>query len=1030
MKPIHLRMSAFGAFAEEIEIPFDKIGNGGIFLICGDTGAGKTTIFDGICFALFGESSGMTRGVDTLRSDFASPDDKTSVSLSFAHKGKEYLVVRNPDYQRPKKTGTGTTKENKEAHLYNEERLLCSGYQQVSMEIETLLGVDAKQFKQIAMIAQGEFLKLLHANSVERGEIFQKVFHTKLFARFQQLLKEEEKRAKDCFDDSGKNIVQYLKQLFPQEKDEKNLLYRAQEWLTIAEGEQREAQEIIDKQDAEYAQLNEKINEQTEALALAQEKNDRLQMVRTLQEEKLRLAEKRDSMEQEQASLIRGRIAMDYIYPLDNECIQLSKKRSKVENSIQDNNIKSDKVEQMLVLLEEEKQSFEEREKRLEKQKQLHAKLTEELPYFERKEAIQKSLLEMEKTLTEHTRQSESLSKKQENLLVEKKEIEQTLNGKASVEKELFLLTQEISECEKEISALKTQLETQKQQFKLDEKIVRLREVYQNLNKDWKEKKAQADSAEQAFLAEQAGILATGLEEGLACPVCGATHHPKPARLTEGAPTEAVLKAKRATAEEAYSTCVEVAKEGVGLAERKEMLEKSMMQECRRLGVLPEAVEQGKNSREDENTQRKAKLSVLEGCMVSFGEKEKRLKGITSEWETMVEQLAILQKEIERNRQTIAGQKSEFSALESRLGTEGMEAVRGQIMKIEEDILNIGRKNTAFLENEKMVKEEQISLLTMKKELELQQIEVLNDAKEASEKLKKESEKRGFHTLEDYRGSLPESREVLEEAEKANRTYFSLLQENTEKLAMVQKNEGEASYINTAQLQEEKEVVEKMREALRQAHSKDSQAFAIRKNLIALAQIEQETYRKAEEAYLPILELSKTASGELSGQEKITFETFVQGFYFDQVLEMANLRFHEMTEGRYLLLRARSASNKQSRSGLEIEVMDYYTGKIRSVKSLSGGESFKASLSLALGLSDVIQSYAGGVEIQTMFIDEGFGALDEQSREQAVTMLQRLSDGNRLVGIISHVTELKDSIERKIVVLKSPKGSKISLELV
>ncbi|WP_157881694.1 SbcC/MukB-like Walker B domain-containing protein [Anaerotignum propionicum] len=202
---------------------------------------------------------------------------------------------------------------------------------------------------------------------------------------------------------------------------------------------------------------------------------------------------------------------------------------------------------------------------------------------------------------------------------------------------------------------------------------------------------------------------------------------------------------------------------------------------------------------------------------------------------------------------------------------------------------------------------------------------------------------------------------------------------------------------------------------------------AIREIALQKGRAELKIRQKLEKQYLPILELSKTANGELSGKDKITFESFVQGFYFDRVLRAANLRLGEMTEGRYRLFRAENASDKRSQSGLEMEVMDYYTGKSRSVKSLSGGEAFKASLSLALGLSDVIQSHAGGVQIDAMFIDEGFGALDEQSREQAVQVLQRLSYGNRLVGIISHITELKENIEKKILVQRSSKGSSVEV---
>ena len=237
MKPLEITVSAFGPYAGSVQIPLSKLGEQGIFLITGDTGAGKTTLFDAICFALFGEVSGSNREVDSLRSDFASPSTKTFVDLTFSHRGETYRILRNPAYLRPKKSGEGTTKETADATLWYPDGSVVSGAEKVKKAAETLLGIDAKQFKQIAMIAQGEFLKLLYADSVERGAIFRRVFHTDFYLAFQKKLKELEKERRTDFENSGQRLVTYVSQSGTEETDENTLLQRAEQFLTEAEAE-------------------------------------------------------------------------------------------------------------------------------------------------------------------------------------------------------------------------------------------------------------------------------------------------------------------------------------------------------------------------------------------------------------------------------------------------------------------------------------------------------------------------------------------------------------------------------------------------------------------------------------------------------------------------------------------------------------------------------------------------------------------------------------------------------------------------
>ena len=300
--------------------------------------------------------------------------------------------------------------------------------------------------------------------------------------------------------------------------------------------------------------------------------------------------------------------------------------------------------------------------------------------------------------------------------------------------------------------------------------------------------------------------------------------------------------------------------------------------------------------------------------------------------------------------------------------------------------------------------------------------------KQAKDAFLKTLEEQHFKDKEEFANALV-SRAVLEQAEEENRSYFTNLQTSKQNLENKQREAAGKTYQDLTELEERMERLRVEKEAMQEKVQEQKALWQTRKKAAESARKELQAWKKAEKDYLPIVELSKTANGELAQKDKIAFEQFVQGFYFDRILAAANLRFAEMTNGRYHLRRAEVAANKRSQSGLELEVMDYFTGKARGVKSLSGGEAFKASLSLALGLSDLIQQTAGGVEIKAMFIDEGFGALDEESREQAVRILQQLSYGDRMVGIISHVTELKESIEKKLIVKKSSRGSTVSLEV-
>lgn len=1028
MKPIHLTISAFGPFAETIEIPFSKLGAGGLFLVSGDTGAGKTTIFDAICFALFGETSGSNRGIDSVRSDFAQGNTKTYIELLFQHKGKIYRIVRNPAYRRPKKNGDGMTTEVAEAALFCQDETVSTGFVQVKKAVEELLSVDAKQFKQIAMIAQGEFLKLLYAESSERGAIFRKVFHTNTFADFQQRLKEMEKLNRAQFEDSEKRLLHYLQQLFHEESlDAKSLIYQAeaileQEEKTFADGQK----EVLHLKE-EKASLSKKEQELTRDISKGEINNKRIENLEKAKKELQQLTEKKEEQQEAQLSLLKQRIAQDYVLPLEKGMLHEKEMLAETETQTLAFRKKLSALYPVLKSIEDERKSQESAQPKLNEERIRLKKMENDFADYSRKEALQKEkvILKQEKEALEkdliaiqskikvlEDTISEVKTKLEEKPLLEKGELvlEQAKQGKKEREKRI----KQIISLQEALKVDEIALETLRKQYKLAEL-------------QWKETRHNREAIETAYLGEQAGILAEKLQKDTPCPVCGSLEHPRKAELSLSAPTEEEWKKSKVDEELAGANLQEIASKGKEHSARCQVQRENILKFCSEEATSVETIQEDLtciqkeiNSLELELKTHKSKLlelseleKVLEIEITSLADQKKQLEAIETKVKSNLEKFGLLQGEFISLEQRL---EKNTTAEQAKLAIDGLQRY---IDKADEEY-----KRILTLYQEK--KDEVQKLETRLEESRSMALQGEKRLKQAESLFYSMMEEKGFQTEEQYHLSLPASRETLEQEEQRIQAFFYQL---TQLENFVQRTElsEETKIYDLTKLQDEMNTITLRMKDIDDALEGLNGSNAIREIALQKGRAELKIRQKLEKQYLPILELSKTANGELSGKDKITFESFVQGFYFDRVLRAANLRLGEMTEGRYRLFRAENASDKRSQSGLEMEVMDYYTGKSRSVKSLSGGEAFKASLSLALGLSDVIQSHAGGVQIDAMFIDEGFGALDEQSREQAVQVLQRLSYGNRLVGIISHITELKENIEKKILVQRSSKGSSVEV---
>lgn len=1026
MKPIHLTISAFGPFAENVEIAFSKLGNGGLFLVSGDTGAGKTTIFDAICFALFGETSGSNRGIDSVRSDFADAKSKTYIELLFQHRGTEYRVIRNPAYRRPKKNGEGMTTEIAEASLFCGEQTLSTGFVQVRKAVEDLLSVDAKQFKQIAMIAQGEFLKLLYAESSERGAIFRKVFHTDIYSAFQQRLKEAEKQKRSEYEDSEKRLLHLLQQLsLHNEMDAKGMIYQAETILMEEEKILLKSQNEIKRIKEEKAGLAKKEQELTTLIGKGEINNKRIDDLEKAKKELYVFSEQKQVEKDKQNFLIKQRLAQDYVLPLEKTMLREIEVYEMAKKQVLDFSKKLDVLYPVLKEKENEKEIQECQQPKLNEEKIRLKKMQGDLAAYARKE----TLLQEKAVLEEKKLQLESQEKDiQELIISNEKEInkrKERLQEKPTLEKEELMISQAI-QTKKERQSRMMQIIAMQEELKKDESALEtLRTKYKKADKAWKEARRYCEEVESAFLAEQAGILAEKLQDGVACPVCGSLEHPKKAFLSQTAPTEEEWKKAKEKESSTHTILQSISLEGQGLLERCKLQKTTILKAISEESTTEQAFQTDLKSLEENIKTLKNNLLLQNKKITELITIEEMLEKINAKQERLKENLDTTQENIRKNIDHINLLQGEFTALEERLEKnitveQAKTAVETLQRYIEKSDKEYNRILTIFQEKKDEVQKLE-TRLEEAKNLEIQ-------GKKRAEKAKNDWNfmmlEKGFATEKEYRDHLPVSREKLEEEEKRNREFFNKLFQLEDFIQRADFGE-EIQKIDLSMLQKEKEDITNGIIALEHTLEELNSSIVIKKTVLEKAKEELYLRQKIEKQYLPIMELSKTANGELSGKDKITFESFVQAFYFDRVLRAANLRLSEMTEGRYRLIRAENASDKRSQSGLEMEVMDFFTGKRRSVKSLSGGEAFKASLSLALGLSDVIQSHAGGVQIDAMFIDEGFGALDEQSREQAVLVLQRLSYGNRLVGIISHITELKENIEKKILVQRGTSGSSV-----
>ena len=1078
MKPKKLTISAFGPYADRMDLDFTQLGGGGLYLITGDTGAGKTTIFDAITFALYGEASGEIRKGEMFRSKYAKPEVRTFVELTFTYRGKDYTVKRNPEYLRPKDRGQGMTTEKANAELiFPDERQPVTKSTEVTKAVTQLLGLDQRQFRQIAMIAQGDFQKLLLAGTADRSEIFRKMFHTEIYQELQNRLRDAAKARWKTYDEKKRSISQYLEGIvcpedavFQKElaklKKEKfdGEVMRGMELLALCI---EMDQERLSRLEEERSALGTQMEQQNRLLGKVKEsrkrQEEKAQKEKELEELIPEEAEKRQKSEQadREASVCKE---LEAQIRTGQESLELLRK------------MKQEK-EELLERRKELQTAAEEKEGLRTEQEQAKAQITEQK---EQEEALSGT-----ETLLARAEQKETQVRERLETMTSYREAVLAANQKAAV------LTEELKHLQEQENALSVQMETtavrlaERQDAALQEEKWRQagKEFSQLLRnwtaaeKEWKEKqeayrksleirndvRETYQEMERLFLDAQAGILAENLTEGTPCPVCGSVHHPALAKKAEHAPDKETLDQKKeelqkqnevtaALSEAAgnFGRQTEAAREELARriawraaapARTKEApADQKCQKEQERLAQLYEKQQQQEQKQREKRKQvmaeKQAEIGRLEGEKQTFSvQLERKIEEIlktaaedqkadAGQLQTAKDRLGTFQQEPEKEERL---QQLMLAALECE---KALEQEKNQVSIRKKELLakqkewkalkRIIQTGTEQMEQREKAIHEKELLETKVREMEKTLLEKIGE-KEAQLAGKDETQLRT--DISQWSAKKAQLEQAQQEAQKLFDKVKNHLTEVRAAIAAIRSLEEAAETEDTlpseTELQEKIAELTEQKQKIDQKHSEQYHAANTNRATYQAVQNQQSQMQAVEEEYKWVRALADTAGGTLGGKRKIELETYVQMAYFDRILRKANLRFLTMSGGQYELKRQEDGANKKEKAGLDLNVIDHYNGTERSVRTLSGGESFQASLSLALGLSDEIQSYAGGIQLDAMFVDEGFGSLDEESLNQAVKALEGLAGGNCMVGIISHVPELKERIEKKIVVTKN-----------
>ncbi|MBU8878718.1 SMC family ATPase [Bacillus sp. FJAT-29790] len=1036
MRPLKLTMQAFGPYAGTERIDFTMLGSRTMFVISGKTGAGKTTIFDGISFAIYGKASGEDRNGPDLRSQFAKDENLTEVSLEFTLRNKTYFISRSPQQEKKKERGGGYTTVGAKAELYvfdenGNKQLLAANVRDVDEKIKEIMIIDSNQFRQILMIPQGEFRKLLTSESKDKEVILQRLFHTQLYKRIEEKLKEDAAELKRTVEKQLASRNQAIQQIHPVFNEElKGYLESEGVNDTI----------IMPLLQTEISLMIAELEKVTNKLKEKQEQRDGLQQKLYEAEAIVKQLKAKDDLSLRKAELegkkeqfvqIEKQIDLSQKAALlaqqEELCHHLKKELDSANHALGSLRANSatlaDRLKEQETAWENEKNRENERKATGEQISRLQ-NMKEDIYSFA---MVEKEVLTKEREL-----QSKNIQKNQIEESLEKTEqnIQSLLDEKQRIERDQLIFVENAHKLEKIDKEIERLNKYEEQSSRYDKARIHLDErkgYFENSIARLADAKITVEQLEQNWLHGQASILANKLKDGDACPVCGSEHHPMPAISMDAIPDEKDLKAakqqmaaiekEKAAAEsafyEAQSTVLHLSEaveeliqeiqqhrpdltpenlpiiKRTILSERNELanIQGELENRKKRHGVCLKELESAEKDKENHSVHLKGIVKQINEATILYTEQKTNLTRMMEHIPEEIRAVDIFEKRLQH---AVNKQEELLKRLEA--AQQSYQHTKGKYLTETAKCETIEKQAEKL--SEQLSSEREAFVLRMKKQ-GFETYGEYNEAKKTEQEVRLKEK-----SLRDYREEI---RSVSDRFEELSQLLKDIDEPDLDKLSHSFKEvEGQISLLQT----EYTNLFIKKR---------DNEETA--KNITNI----NKEIKALEERYKVIGDLYEIAKGQ--NTYRITFERFVLAAFLDDILREANGRLSKMTGGRYELLRKTDRSKGNAQSGLELLVFDQYTGQERHVKTLSGGESFKAALALALGLADVVQQYAGGVSLETMFIDEGFGTLDPESLDQAIEALIDIQSSGRLVGIISHVPELKERIDARLEVIATQTGS-------
>lgn len=1089
MRPVRLEIAGFGPYSGKTVLELSELGEKGLYLITGDTGAGKTSIFDAVTYALYGRASGSNRDDESmLRSKYALPGTPTYVELEFDYAGKRYRINRTPGYPRRAKRGDGFVTEPAGVTLTYPDGCVISGKKEAEAAILDIIGLSEKQFKQIAMIAQGDFMKLITVGTEQRREILRHIFKTGNFQTLQERLKQESGSLKAECESRREGLRQYVGGISCSGEDEfAPEAERMKKELPPAEYVTEFLGRLISRDKArsevfagEYAELEEQLLSVNARLSKAEEKakliSEREAAAKQLEEVQTRQKVLEKTLENERArqpELEKIRAELAVIEAEMPEYSKLAERKSLISETgksliaqkqlLEKTAGEKTAAENALEAMRSERDGLEgagENMARLSAERDRLNARSMELSRLDSQitmcEQMDSELKRISNELKKQQSERDGLISRSEMINDEISALDKRCEELESCGEERAKLLHRQENCRSRSDELKRLSKELGEYRSCQSEYTKAKEKYSEAADKAKLLSEEYENGYRAFMDDQAGILAQGLAEGKPCPVCGAEHHPAPAVKRGSAPTEAELAELKAQLESARAAAEELSAEASAVMGRVREMESSLTQRLELLSNCPiaeagercaeeaalcaaEAAELGKKLAEAEKLiaereriakERLSKEKQVAGMMTAIAEAEKELAKLRSVCDAgggrAKQQRLATEKslseligdcELQKAPERIAAEKSSLKAM-----------LDENLRQTDEEEKKAARKTelgSLISAKEKLSRElgETVTKLTADTAaLESRHNDFKKQLAELAGRLRFDSAEQAQEhavSLKNRSSAITEANDAAAKAvsdgEKKSSGLAGVLRQLTEQLAGYEDIDAEKEKTEKTRLTEQKRLLSENQRTL---HTRITVNETALDNIISGSK----SLAELEDRYKWVKNLSDTANGRLSERSKIMLETYVQTAYFDKIIARANERLRIMSDGQYTLVRRREYEDKKAQAGLDLDVIDRYNGSVRSVRTLSGGESFKASLSLALGLSDEIQYSAGGIRLDTMFVDEGFGSLDENSLEQAMRALAGLSEGNRLVGIISHVSALKQRIDKQIQVRKDKDG--------